>query len=421
MAGARRSFQGHSVQGGLISGQGSHAPTSKDFRDRVPALCCRPWKVLHSPQDSANLPQVKKHKVVKPRGRRGFGGAWRAFVRKNSLGQRGSPDFRVLAGRYNAGAEGGQVDIEELQRVGKAARVAGKLNPPRPGHSAFGPKGRQMQRRALTDLRAALTDFAKSLDKENRAWEVGERASSTGQPLQICLSLARSALRATSLHDRRAREQLLTELQAYENGPGKEMLDRLRQEHTWLANFDLRPLPTPKGVLVEALPGDGGGEVLERAIAWAHGTKASKLSSGLRESWAEMHRTLLEDECGDFKDVPVQVSECLTAGVCLCCESGKELKRLRNNFLGAMKRAFKCNSPQGSALGGGSIVVRMLCSPRDGDYEAIVEADNPFAELFFHVGLMYWKPYRPTFLQLERATDPSAPDACDGKIYVKAK
>lgn len=362
--------------------------------------------------------QVKKANITKQRGRRGFGGPWRAFIRLRTLGQSKRPCLRQLGSEYTKGKKDGSLPMSKLQAMASAATAAGKSAPPRPGRSAFGATSRDLQNRRVADLRAALHDRCLAETDDNRAMFVGTEVARAKVDLDTCLSLARSALNMASTQQRRERQADVAALDRFEDGPGKQCHDEVLRECPWLGGVQLRPVPMPAGILLQATAPDA--EILAKAAAWAHWSKASNISGCLDEAWARLHTTLSEDRCGECKEAKNAESECLTAGVCLCSDSGRQLKRLRNLFLSAMKKVFVPHSELRAALARGEVVVRLIASPADGDYEALITQDQPVADVMLHIGLMYFSPYRPTFLKLDLCPIGHAPGGNSAALSVKA-
>ena len=146
-------------------------------------------------------PPKVKQKVVKERGKKGFGGRWRAFVRMRTLGAKGRPDLSALSGPYWEAVEQRTEEISTCQALGEAARVTGKAHRPKSGHSAFGASSRNLQARKLQLARQALTAAVKDLDKESGALALGEHLDRMGADMHTCLTVARSALRAASTRE----------------------------------------------------------------------------------------------------------------------------------------------------------------------------------------------------------------------------
>lgn len=362
--------------------------------------------------------QVKKAKFTKHRGRRGFGGPWRAYVRAMSLGQKGRPSLKKLGETFRADVASGSVVMQRLAAQGRAATLAGKHEAPRAGHSSFGPTGRQLKRRALHDLRTQLAALAAGADMDTRAVAVGQQLATTDISIDACVSLARSALRQGMAQDRKRLGERDAALRAFEEGEGKAAAEMVVHHHPWLAGTELTAVPTPIGVLLRASPVDT--ERLHMAAGWAYSSKASNLSTHLQESWGSMHKTILEEDCPAMPGRAAGPTQCRVAGKCLCSEAGKKLVKFKNRFLAAMKKTFQKGSLPRDLLQDGSILVHFKGAPARGDYEAIVGQDNPFCDRRLHIGLMKWSPYKPTFMEVEEVSAPDGAADVEGRLWVKA-
>lgn len=361
--------------------------------------------------------QVKK-KATKQRGRRGWGGPWRAYIRKVTLGQKGKPDFKKLRASYDEDIASGKVDIKALRIAGAAARAVGKSAPPTKGASAFGPQGRHLKLRGLQDLRASLRAFAQSEELDFCASGVGQQALRAGVGLADCLSLARSAMKARAAEARQRREKNVSLLQAFEEDLGKQKLAAAIEEFPWLATASARPEPAPGGLLLRV----GGPDLdkLKESVAWAYASKASKLSAGLAGTWSELHSTLMEKDCGSCAapgDPPA--TECLTAGVCLCSASGRRLKQLRTRLYASMKKSFAPGTPHRDLLSSACVVLRITGSPPRPGVDTMGDQATS-VDFFFHIGLMYWSPYRPTMMRVLPVEGAQGDTGNTNRIYVKA-
>lgn len=363
-------------------------------------------------------PQVKKEKVVKPRGARGWGGAWRAYVREKTFGTRGRPSFKALSAKYDEEKKAGTLDSRRLRGLGSTATKAGKRHPPRAGRSAFGPQGRDLQRCRLADLRASFMALATAVEPSGAALALGKQIEQSDASFEKCLSLARAAMRTKSAQNRQEEKDREAALVAFSQGEGREIVERAVREHTWLTGVAATPLPTPIGTLLQC-PGCDLQQVQD-AIAFAHRSKASKLSSDLQASWAGMHKIVMESDCDDTTIPDPPPSACLAAGVCLCTGIGKDLKKLQTRFLAEMKKVFHAKSTERAFLADGSIVVRFEANGSHGDRTDLDSDEGTKKELFYHIGLMYWKPYRPTLMELSRATADAEHLEEVGRLWVKA-
>lgn len=342
--------------------------------------------------------QVKK--VTKKRGRRGFGGRWRAYVRAECLGRAGKPSFAEVAREYWRAVRGDGDRLAQLEMVGEAATRAGRACPPRHGDSAFGAKGRETKRRGVQQLRESLSKAIRGMDKEDGALVVAQQLSFLGADIPICLSVARSALRRRSLHERDRLEQQQSELLEFQNGVGQASLQRLQAELPGLPTQALTPVPFPSCMCFECAP--AAAAAVAEAVSWAYGHKEANTSAGLRRCWDQLHHTLMENALARQDGAAAsKPSECFNAGRCLCTSEGKRLRRLRNAVLQAMKKTFPPNSEKRSQLLAGEIIMQLTGTTKVDDSDALLDMDDPVKKLIFHVGMLSLKPYQPTLMLLE--------------------
>lgn len=129
---------------------------------------------------------------------------------------------------------------------------------------------------------------------------------------------------------------------------------------------------------------------------------------------------LLEKDCPPTEDTTIGETECLKAGRCVCCKDGLELRRLRNSLLRAMKRVFLAKTQQQRDLVDGFIVAHLRGKVAGNSAVEQVELDSSFKDVYLHVGMMYLRPYRPTWMEVEPVAPPSDIDPAAGELWVKA-
>lgn len=346
---------------------------------------------------------------------------WRAYIRKESFGKKGTPNLAKLGEQYREGKATGTIDTATLHRLGQAATDRGRTDPPAAGASAFGPKGRQQKKKTFRDLRSALCASTKNLSIEDKAVAIGGELVHASADVAIVLSLARSVIRDDARTLAQDSEARAAALQSWREEIGEAIVAQAVQDLPSLNDGRWIAVPFGKSVGLELRNVDG--EDVGRVAAWAMACKATNIGHALRRHWAEDHETLMEEDCAvclpdeDAKRKRI----CLDAGMCLCCDSGRMLYSFRNKFLLSLKRAFPPNSSGRASLVGGNILVKFVRRPPAGaDYEAILADDDPYQEVFLHISLMYLSPFRPTFQLLHKASDVNEMDPHPDRIYVKA-
>lgn len=353
------------------------------------------------------------------RGKRGWGGPWRAFIRKRTLGTSGVPNLSTLSKAYKQSVEN---DLEEMQAVRlhgrtvtQVARHAGLSG----AVSAFGPKGRKLQRNHRQALRKSLIAATESVDKDAQALAVGQHVLAMGMDIDACLSLARSALRQSLAQGRRRQQDDVAAIRAWQEGPGAAVVAKAKEQHEHLRAQDVFPLPSPQGALIVAPACDREG--LSRAVSWSHTSHATNLSSCLKEDWARMHQPLVVDEAAPSNVGVSAPAPCLEAGFCVCSGDGKVLRRIRDQFLSAMKKAFPRQSPQRDLLRNASVVACVSGTRITDDYEEMLAAECVSRTVYWHIGLMYLSPFRPTVMVLDLADDLRETTHRTERVHVKAQ
>ena len=150
--------------------------------------------------------------------------------------------------------------------------------------------------------------------------------------------------------------------------------------------------------------------------------RATNMARCLDEDWRRRHTTLMHDTCPPCGPTG-QESRCKTAGVCLCCPSGKLLLTFSNRFIQAIKQVCPVDSDNRKLLANGKLVALLQGTPaeREGQDGQEHPQGNVHNQLFFHIALQYFSPYRPTFhMVLPAAAPPGEPAADERRLYVQA-
>lgn len=315
-------------------------------------------------------------------------------------------------------AEGNEDEMRRLEEIGRAATLAGRVRAPKPGASAFGATGRDLQRRKVLELRKAMCGVAEGKDKEESAVAVGKHLSMIGADVATCLSVARSALKAHSEQERTRQAERAKALLEFRSGEGQEQLRRLRQAVPGLpCDAGLVPVPCSTGLCFELLLAER--DLVAQTVSWLYNTKATNLTADMRTFWERTHHALMEGECGPIVKKDDGQSRCRLAGRCLCGLDGAKLQSLKNAFLRAMKRIFHKDSAHRSALLTGEILVHLTGRPKEGGSEAYLDMEEPTKSVLLQVGIMYLKPYQPTFQVLELEDGPIRSELPE-RVMVKA-
>lgn len=366
----------------------------------------------------ASLPQVHKNRqTTKQRGARGFGGAWRAWVRLKSWGQAGTPSFSALCDSYNEAKEQKSDEYKMACALGSSATRTGKRASLATGRSAFGPNKRSATRSTLSRLRSTAVVATQGLRAEQKAMQVASTMVAQGATVQQCLSVARSVMRRHSLEESKAAFVRAAALQTFRTGEGARRLQHLQATVPCLQQFEVFPIPSPASLPLFEF-GRASSASATDAAAWAQQSRASNLSRCLGEAWQSLSQAVAGEEStsapatGGVGDA----RPCIDAGICICSEDGKRLHQLRNRFQREMKRIFPPRSTNREALLAGKAVCALVSSESTEE----VTADSEVVEDWLQVGYMQLSPYRPTFALMERAPPPLAADGPQARIFLKA-
>lgn len=373
--------------------------------------CCQPLACARSAQ-------VKK-KLPKTRGRRGFGGMWRAYVRTRSFGRRGRPDLGALGVDYKDGLASGSIDVDALAELGRAATAAGRACPPRAGSSAFGPTGRQVLRRRLSDLCHGLVATLGHADPGQEALELADKLSTLGVKLADAVTAARAAQRQTMARERQRKIAEEEALKKFKDGDGARAVADFRAKHPQLPDMVcIDPVPYPSGVCFEVRPASF--DVVSKAVAWASTSQESNAAATMKKYWAAAHTTLPEPVAAPRNQAAQEPTPCQKAGRCICSPEGKALHALRASVLKAFKRACPPHSPERALLMSGDLVVHLRGEPAGDDFDTLLNLEEPFGEAFLQVGLMYLSPFRPTFAEVRQDMSLPAEEVAPQQMVVKA-
>eukprot|EP00971_Amphidinium_carterae_P277981 5518161-Amphidinium_carterae.4 len=341
------------------------------------------------------------------------GGTWRAFVRQQTLGRQGRPDLHELGHAYrDARAQG---SLQYASRLGQVATDTAHLDSSTSKLSSFGKSGQLLQRLHQSNVQKALWQVWKGKDITSRATSlVSKEASISG--LQSVIQKLRSIARQDTIAKKKVESDVFDILEKYNAGPGQEHLHQLTQTLPFLAKESWRVLPFKESVLL--LDPERSKEVSSQAAAWAQAHSHHNLGVFLENAWADLHTTIQgainlppDPECD------AQQSKCRAAGRCLHHSmEGRTLFRLRNSFLRVMKDSL------------GTVVAKKLLSEGllvlhlKGQKWSSTDGSDASLQLWFHVALQYWSPYRPTFHVVEPVPDPEPyiHTSNDERVFVKA-
>jgi hypothetical protein len=361
-----------------------------------------------------NQAGAKKKLVISVRGKTGFGGSWRAYIRRKSVGTKGKPNLKDLGESYGVEKAARSAQHAKDCEVGRAATRFGRGQIPSALESTFGPNSRTSKLEDAKRLRDSVLAETRGLDKDAQAIVVSRRAVEDRVDIGTCLALARSSVHAASLAARERKEKRTTLLRDWQAGRGAEHVKEALELAPALSYVPWHAVPTPKGAFLHCaeLPV----EDMAAAVEWVFKSKKTNISSVVKKHWSELHHTLTMDQCPPCEEEVPKESLCMQAGVCLCSTAGRRLAALRNRFFKAMKEIFVRHSAARTELANGNVVVKISNAlPSD----AAGPSDQEIHATFYHIGLMYWSPYRPTFLQVVPVASPDAGYEDPNVLFIK--
>ena len=378
--------------------------------------------------------EVEATPAASPHGK--YGGPWRLFIRRETLGTGRRPDFARLSEKYHALDAEQLASLHDTGALGRQARMLG-------GAHTFGLTTRQATRRqqaaqashaAGLQVVAAESDVTELSRADVIATAVKRAANTPGRSLIDMHRQAAMEVRAVMqrrAEGRRADETRLREWQSEATARGRKLVSNLLPGSDAVACFHLVAVPDlDDTVLRYEVNAD---QVLKiwDALDWDRGRKANFLDA-LEVDWsAAKSRQILHSRAAPIigeRPPPARQAavppECHSLGICVCCEEGRKLWKLRCSFLATMRAIFRHGSWQRDLLVNGFVVacLRGTRAGPENEFEAALFEATGVAEaldkrLFWHVGFANLSPFVCTYLPMLLLEDRTLED---GTILVQA-
>jgi hypothetical protein len=248
----------------------------------------------------------------------------------------------------------------------------------------------------------------------------GQGAVGRAPSLSASVSMARSHQRLDGKHKAMQLQDDAKAVAYYEANRGSKSLDKLLEALPFLTADMVSPVPS--GQLQCFTIKSHGIQNAVMGCAWACASKRGNVGTGLEEGWAEDHQTVMHSACPAVEaDEPLS-SACRDAGICICSGAGKQLHRFRNALLKDMKSAFK-NTSARALLAEGFIVAHIVNMGAAASQEPLIAdagaGGQALEDLWLHIGLQYFRPYRPTYHKMMPVENPE-PESCPTWTYLKA-
>ena len=347
----------------------------------------------------------------------GGGGTWRAYISLTTRGQKTSPDLKELGQRFQRDrAEQTQIYLQ-AQELGAAAtrrhQEAGALS--------FGPKTRQYLRKRQTAVNIAnslrdVLDLRKQPHQQAlQATAAKDLSLMTNLPGEM--TMVRRADLARRREERMREAARLPHILKYTQQRQAAMLAELVEACPSLVpNLDaLHYSPSVDLLCVDLVP-----DLAKKATniaGWAltH-SRTSNLASALSADWSQRHRAIPEPQTEQTSKKSRGLS-CMDFGMCVCqSREGRKALTVRNKFLKFLKQECRSkDSKERGLLQQGMVVVRLQEEPKP-------DTSNPWTgwcgglntpeevstdtlvlkgSVWLHLGMHYFKPYRPSFQVLD--------------------
>ena len=361
---------------------------------------------------------LEQQKRAVPKRKRGGGGAYRAFVSKRLRGTSGKPDFQAVTQAYRASMHSHDESYREAVETGVAATERHRDV----GGGAFGKRTRA--------VRNSMAKLAKAQGLSVGRGAVGELGSLDVQvsgPNQVRASFnmaeqltqQRSKVLALAKEKGAKQKALFKALDEFHEKKTQDVLDTAFLSCGQLVDFmnDLHAYPhtcfAGLEVVFESLQ-----QATELAEWSVENSRKSNLKRCLEKAWSAQVRCISDLQQGEpGKEERPKKSKCLGLGFCVCSIRGRQVFQARNRLLKLMKASFKRTvAEQKHLMLAGHVCLRLLPQKQNvaeeepdlltellrgaHEQETIVQSDK-----WWHLGLQYMKPYRPTFQELQHQTN----------------
>jgi len=345
--------------------------------------------------------------------RGGAGGAWRAFVRQESLRSQGRPDFGLLASKYRQLSGD---TLAALKSRGREATASAKGS-----GSAFGLTTRGHERasrkRAFDEaVRNSLVDSAMAVPTEPGASEALETQIVTATfARELQSPWARLQHLKCRLREERAVElargraldehfEQFTAVEGQEDIAGVSLALRGQTFELRRADFAMRPGPVSTHKALHWRPVS----VLERV---QHALRLRTVSvagrvffQSMAFLWDHLCRTVQFEQEPEIKKVPAALFKrpCHEAGMCVCSPRGLLLQRLSMNIDRVSKAAFGMGKRHRAKLGEAHVAYAFVGQTRE-QFEA--DSDSQPAAItstkWYHVSEHSYSPWQSVYHDLQ--------------------
>eukprot|EP00971_Amphidinium_carterae_P119761 2372506-Amphidinium_carterae.1 len=300
-------------------------------------------------------------------------------------------------------------DDEELKALGALATKCAHIVARVPGRTSFGLVRRYVDRQTGKLAQQGFWERTKGQDEIDRAALIANEGEllEAGK-LAESIALARKQFRLDKAEEKSKLEEHVAVLKQFAAKHERQHLDTLTSFLPLVPRFlaNMRSVPLPGGVCV-CLPSTPCHDATQ-ALAFAEHHRVTNVASELEKEWHTLHEMVSHSTCEPIVDANSSLSRCAIHGVCVCSVAGKRLWRFRNFILRAMKNTFGAKQKQQKLMSG--YIVLCLREEAEASTEPLVH--------YYHVGLMFLRPYRPTFQRLEQVFDTTQATVASGHRHI---
>ena len=334
-----------------------------------------------------------EQKTTETRSSKDRGGPWRAFIREETTGCRGTPDFSDLARAYaQLTAEQKQVLVE----LGHCARRAAKHKGV--GSSAFGLNTREQQR--FNQKRAREVQLAQLMEgDDSSAVFAGDRAvrprfsvrsavaEVSGKEVAGSSGFTSDSLARLSQQcaldrgvEKVRRDKLQSVIDKYNLEVGNGIIEAfVDMSAAGRRSQEFCAIPHPTLSVLQWRPNSVRERVLKALKVPKQSCVAKELFPLLADRWDELHTSIQSDVQLRKKMLQVKVKHrpCNDAGMCICDAAGMKLCKLRCALDKHIAGFCPPHSRQREQLVRGELVVVFVGRPRGYFVEASDGDDDP--------------------------------------------
>eukprot|EP00971_Amphidinium_carterae_P347987 6490258-Amphidinium_carterae.1 len=288
-----------------------------------------------------------------------------------------------MAVDYQAAKKAQSAEYLKASKMGTMARLAVRAGVAR--GTAFGLRQREKRRGlAREGRRLALKGVESMVEATNSSHHL-QHASYDATTLQKAMSMAREYCKLEKKRVEEKVQQSKNTISDFERGMGQEALKFLHDALPCTRPFSLSPVAS-EGAFCFQLHTEKEDPLIAKTLSWASGKGTTNLTAALAADWRAQHISVKQCDALPAPHPETTNSICLEAGLCLCSQEGKLLKKLRDLLMRSLRSAFAERFNK-QLLHQGFIVAHIA--------EVI--------ELWLHAALLYLKPLRVTWHVMTKA------------------